>query len=458
MGLSGDGARRRKAGDMDQMSKPWEQGELHVTENGRYFSCGEVPLFWMGDTAWLLFHQLTLEESYRYLRNRKEKGYNIILADFVHTPKQTNQAGDSALIEGDFSKINLEGSFWTHIDKVMDMAEELGLYMGILPVWGSSIVKGGHLNGDNIQGFMEFVLNRYHHCPNLVWIAGGDVRGDVATEVFRTMGRMMKADRPERMVGYHPFGRTSSSLWFHDEEWLDFNLFQSGHRRYDQVELGAWDDNTKAEGCFGEDCWRYVERDLAKTPGKPTLDGEPSYEQVLQGLHDKTQPYWMAADARRYAYWSVLAGAGGHTYGHNSIMQFYGDKTKEGAYGAKYTWDEAIHHPGGSQMQHLAELMNSVDFVRGRAAQEYLLSEQGKQYQYISVFAGPGYIFAYTYTGREISLSLKDYRDRLMDAYWFDPVTGVSSFIGEMTGRATVTMLPPERETGTDMVLVLRER
>ena len=40
-------------------TKPWEQGALKVTENGRYFSCGDTPFFWMGDTAWLLFHRLT---------------------------------------------------------------------------------------------------------------------------------------------------------------------------------------------------------------------------------------------------------------------------------------------------------------------------------------------------------------------------------------------------------------
>lgn len=65
-----------------------------------------------------------------------------------------------------------------------------------------------------------------------------------------------------------------------------------------------------------------MERDYGKKPAKPVLDGEPSYEWVVQGLHDKKQPYWKAADVRRYAYWNVFAGAAGHTYGHNSIMQF----------------------------------------------------------------------------------------------------------------------------------------
>lgn len=82
-----------------------------------------------------------------------------------------------------------------------------------------------------------------------------------------------------------------------------------------------------------EDNWRYVERSLAKTPMKPVLDGEPSYEKIPQGLHDPNEPLWQDFDCRRYAYWSVFAGAFGHTYGHNDIMQFYRPGTG-GAYGA----------------------------------------------------------------------------------------------------------------------------
>ncbi len=374
-------------------TKPWEQGALKVTENGRYFSCGDTPFFWMGDTAWLLFHRLTEEETRNYLRNRKELGYNIILADFLHSPEQKNCAGEAALVNGDFNRINRDGGFWKHVDSVIRIAEELGLYIGILPVWGSSIVAGGSLNEENLDTYMDFILDRYHDAPNIVWIVGGDVRGDVNPGLFERMGQRMKQDNPGRLVGYHPFGRTSSSLWFHEAKWLDFNLFQSGHRRYDQTELGAWDDNAAAEGCFGEDCWRYVERDYGKKPAKPVLDGEPSYEWVVQGLHDKKQPYWKAADVRRYAYWNVFAGAAGHTYGHNSIMQFYDNLSEEGAFGARYLWSDAVHHPGGAQMIHLKRLMQSVDFTHGRPAEDYLLEEQGGEIRLYQRICRRGFSF-----------------------------------------------------------------
>jgi hypothetical protein len=97
-------------------------------------------------------------------------------------------------------------------------------------------------------------------------------------------------------------------------------MFQSGHRRYGQRKGdGDYSESDENE----EDNWRYVAATRTLTPLKPVLDGEPSYEGIPQGLHDVTQPRWQAADCRRYAYWSVFAGACGHTYGNNSIMQFY---------------------------------------------------------------------------------------------------------------------------------------
>ena len=140
-----------------------------------------------------------------------------------------------------------------------------------------------------------------------------------------------------------------SSMWFHQESWLDFNMFQSGHRRYDQ-------DDTELN--YGEDNWRYALDDYTQIPVKPTLDGEPSYEGIPQGLHDPSEPYWTDRDVRRYAYWSVFAGCCGFTYGHSGVMQFYKPEDEDPAYGARDYWYDAIHAPGAAQMMHLKNLMS----------------------------------------------------------------------------------------------------
>ena len=88
-----------------------------------------------------------------------------------------------------------------------------------------------------------------------------------------------------------------------------------------------------------------------------TLDGEPSYEKIPQGLHDTTQAYWKSNDVRRYAYWSVFAGACGFTYGNNAVIQMFTPEDKESAYGAKEFWYDAINDTGATQMKYLKEFV-----------------------------------------------------------------------------------------------------
>lgn len=438
-----------------EYEKPWEYGKLCVSENHRYLSNGDRPFFWLGDTAWLIFANLTEEEAYLYLRNRKEKGYNVIQATLVHQWPQKNIDGAYALKNGDFATPDPDGGYWQRAERIAAMAEELGLYMALLPAWGCHVAEG-RLSLENADAYLDFLLEHFGKRPNVLWLVGGDVKGAEAYEVFCHIGKRLKDGSDGQLVGFHPFGRTSSSIWFHKEEWLDFNMFQSGHRRYDQTVLGAWDDNGQSPDNYGEDNWKYVMRDLACTPQKPTVDGEPSYEQVVQGLHDNTQPYWQAWDTRRYAYWSVFAGAFGHTFGDNSIMQFFDkERDKTGAFGVWQDWREALHNIGCMQMGHLKELMESVDYQNGRAAQELVAEGDGEKYERIAVFAGEDYILCYDYTGHPFTLDLRG-RDGEYDAYWMDPVAGVYSYFGTAEGNGCRTFAPVGRLEGhSDWVLVL---
>ena len=431
--------------------KYWERGALRVSENRKYLKNGDTPFFWLGDTAWLLLQQSSGEDARIYLKNRADKGFNVIQAVLINS-LPGEEANSLTAVNCDVTS----AKFWKHCDEVISIAEELGIYMGLLPSWGS-IVKYGMLNTGNAAQYADFLYQRYKDRPNIIWILGGDILGTDGLDFYRKFGRLLKEKMPDKLIAYHPFGRTASSMWFQQDEWLDINMFQSGHRRYDQPALGRWDDNSAKEEFFGEDNWKYVDRDLRCVPVKPTLDGEPSYEQILQGLHDPSQPYWQAWDVRRYAYWSVFQGAAGHTYGDNAFQQFYTGE-QPGKYGVKETWRESIHHEGSCHMKHLKDLMTSVDFTEGRPAEELLLSGQGKMYERISVFAGEDFIFCYDYLGKEFTLDLTGYAGKWLYAYWLDPVSGVYSYLGDMTGKKAVTVKPVTRFSGhNDWVLVLRK-
>ena len=424
--------------------------ELRVSENGRYLMQGDKPFFWLGDTAWLMLQKLDEAQMRTYLRNRKEKGYNVIQTVLVHI----FTGNGSSLAPG--VKDVRETSYWDFVDKALDMAEEMGLYLGLLPAWGS-MVKEGVLNRGNITEYAEFLGKRFRKRSNIIWILGGDIRGDDVQEVYVKEADILKQYNPKRLITYHPFGRTSSSLWFHEMSWLDFNMFQSGHRRYDQASLGEWDDNSGKETFFGEDNWRYVERDHSYNSMKPTLDAEPSYEGIPQGLHNPRNPYWEEWDVRRYAYWSVFAGAAGHTYGSNAIMQFYMESEGKGAYGVREVWQDAMHHPGAAQMQYLRKLMESVDFVNGKPNDRLLLYGQKERYHRIAVFAGKDYVLCYDYSGDQFLLDLSDYMDRTMDAYWMNPQDGTYSYITTLKDVQKWLASPVSRkDKANDWVLVLK--
>ncbi len=433
------------------MLKPWEYGTLKVAEDHRHLVNGDKPFFWLADTAWLLCQQATEEEAQIFLKNRAEKGFTVIQSVLIHMLPNMKQSSLAA------NEVDArEPAYWEHVEKIVQAAEACGLYMALLPCWGS-VVNSDLITEENIGEYVSFLAKRFGKYPNVIWLLGGDIRGDKYHDLYCKEGRLLKKKTPDKLIGYHPFGRTSSSLWFHEESWLDFNMFQSGHRRYDQYTLGAWDDNRlDVETYFGEDNWRYVDRDLAMNPPKPTVDGEPSYELILQGLHDLSQPYWREWDVRRYAYWSVFEGAMGHTYGDNSVQQMYSNSLKPGSFGVRQVWKDAMHHVGSGEMGILRQLMESVDWQKGHAANELLLSGQKPQYERVSVYAGEDFLFAYDYLGKAFTIDLKPYLGRKLDAYWMDPVSGVRSYFADLTGQVQAEVKPIPRLTqDNDWVLVV---
>ena len=54
---------------------------LQISENHRFLVTAEgQPFFWLADTAWELFHRLSIEESTAYLENRAAKWVNVVQA------------------------------------------------------------------------------------------------------------------------------------------------------------------------------------------------------------------------------------------------------------------------------------------------------------------------------------------------------------------------------------------
>lgn len=437
--------------------KPWSHGRLIVSENQRYLQHEDgTPFFYMGETGWLMPERLNRAEVSYYLSHCRKAGYNVVQVQTVDDVPAINCYGQLSHPYGyDFKKIDQPGvyGYWDHMDYIIETAERNGIYIGMVCIWGN-LVKDGLMTVDQAKSYGKFLAERYKDAPNIIWIIGGDIRGDVKTAEWDALAEAISKYDPDRIMTYHPRGRTTSTMFFNDREWLDFNMFQSGHRRYGQRNGDGdytIDDNTE------EDNWRYVDKSLATQPMKPVLDAEPIYEDIPQGLHDITQPRWNAADCRRYAYWSVFAGSCGHAYGHNSIMQFH-RPGMSGSFGPEKAWYDALKDPGFNQMKYVKNLMLTFPYFDRVPAQEVVKGVQGERYDRVVATRGKDYILAYNATGRPMHLDLTTITGAKKKCWWYFPTDGTLSYLGEYDNGADVEfVVDAAYGPGYDRVLIVMD-
>lgn len=430
---------------------PWDHGRLEVSANSRYLQHTDgTQFFWLADTGWLLPERLNRDEAAYYLQQTASSGFNVVQVQTINDVPAYNCYGQSSMPGEpfDFSVADPEGiySYWDHLDYIVETAQKNGIYVALVPIWGS-LVKAGRMNVEQATAYGKFLGERYKDSPNIVWVIGGDVRGDVQPDVWTALAESIKSADRNHLMTFHPFGRTSSVKWWNDAPWLDFNMFQSGHRRYGQRRGDG--DMTDPED-NEEDNWRYVGQALAANPLRPIIDGEPSYEDIPQGLHDPAEPRWTARDVRRYAYWSTFAGAAGHTYGNNSVMQFYTPGVSP-AYGANRPWYVAIDDEGRGQMKYLGRLIMNFPAGDRRPDQSVIVGEQGERYGRLTALRGDDWLLVYDYSGRPMTLDLGKISGEKKHLWWYSPVDGTLTPL-ESVPSSVVTLTPPVSDN--DIVLI----
>ena len=103
---------------------------LKISPDGHYLQTSDgKPFFYLGDTAWELFHRLDREEALHYLKNRADKGFNVIQAvalaelDGVDTP---NAYGHKPLIDRNPAhpdcKEGENDDYWDNVDFIISNA------------------------------------------------------------------------------------------------------------------------------------------------------------------------------------------------------------------------------------------------------------------------------------------------------------------------------------------------
>ena len=168
-------------------SKPWDNGRLVVSSNQRFlqFENGK-PFFLLGETVWLMPERLDRNEVQFYLGRCRQAGFNMVQVQVMDGVPSFNIYGQMSLPYGwDLSKADPDGiySYWKHLDYIVETARDNGIYVGMVAIWGSQ-VKSGKINAEQAKAYGRFLASRYKKYPNIIWIMGGDIQGDIHPEVW----------------------------------------------------------------------------------------------------------------------------------------------------------------------------------------------------------------------------------------------------------------------------------
>jgi len=368
-----------------------------LQSNGHSFKQSDgKPFLWFADTAWELFHFLSKEDATYYLQRRAEQGFTVIMASAFSEFTQRNEPNFYGqrpfLKEGD--PLTQNEDYYRHVDWVIDQAAARGLYVGLLPAWGDKVFtrpgnRNSILNTSNARAYGKWFGNRYRSRKNIVWVLGGDRNGGGFEPVWREMAAGIRSVDPTHLITWHPNGRWSSSTWFHEDTWLGFNMIQSGHNLK---------DNPVHE---------MIRTDFDRRPIKPVVDGEPAYETHPVDWKPDQKGRFDALDVRKHAYWGILAGAAGHTYGAHGIWQFR-DPALRPAIGATIdqTWREQLELPGAKHLIHLKRLLEQRPIEDRIPSQSLLASGQGFGDEYIAIARGKNYVYAYSSNGHPFTLRM----------------------------------------------------
>lgn len=367
---------------------------LRISNNKRYFikDSGE-PFIWIADTAWTLPQRMKWDDVEYYMKKRKSQGFTvlqIVALDPERDVEMRNPAGEKALIGGDLSRPN--EMYFRYLDWIIDKAEEYGLYILLLPVWGQLVVgedwSGGiyekTVTEENAFEYGCWIGKRYAKKNHILWCLGGDrqpihrQKSDYR-KVWRLLaeglvkgvtGQTAKYNEKhpawkELLITYHACyeqetGECSTFSYWNDEEaWIRFIMLQSGH--------GTTVKN-----------YELVKKEYERENTMPVWDGEPGYEAMptCWPITDESS-FHDASVVRKRAYWSLLAGAFGYTYGHCNVWCTISEKEKNII--SKTDWFEAMSSTASGQIIYLHSAMEALELYRCSPCQEILLEQSERE-------------------------------------------------------------------------------
>ncbi|MCZ3621687.1 apiosidase-like domain-containing protein [Lactobacillus mulieris] len=340
-----------------------------LTVNGKYLYKDGQRFFYLADTCWSAFTNLTLPDWKFYLDTRKAQGYTAIQINLLRQydsscPIKGREPfavveHDDGSYEYDFSKINT--SYFDNVEKMLEQMKERDMVPSLVLLWGnfvpdtwmSHFVKNNTIPFEQIKPYVQYIVNRFKKF-NPIWFISGDVgfvdnenqKSGPAIKYYREVLESAKEVDPEGIYTFHINGE-SYELPDELKKQISFFSYQSGHAQTGQNTAFTIPQKLRESGYEG-----------------PIVDAEICYE-GLQKVHSQYPERYSAFEVRKAAWRAVLAGADmGVGYGALGLWPLKDNSRPESKLAKllpfklmPYDWRQCLQFRGANDMGFLKNIV-----------------------------------------------------------------------------------------------------
>ncbi len=455
-----------------------DDGSRLVTADGNDFH-------WIGGSAWGLA-ELSPEQIATYLDDRQRKGFTIVQGPIVirlgpyeqlnkarplQSPLLDRDHGGNLSLDATHPQTRLNQDALRHVQLFVDEAAKRGMYVMLAGIWGPWVdlvfnpdQKGIDAAAEDARRTGRRLGEHFADKPNVLWIGVGEYH-KIAWEQDRVYRNPLSAQHlallnafaeglaagkaPSQLMTMHPDSGRSTRDHFSAAPWMDFHTTQLYAIRNYQTDI-------------------LLPR--ATRDAKPELLAEGAYE----GRTDERRKVVIdALQIRQQAYWAILDGSFGYTYGHDSLYRL---RRADGSLWVPppSRWQDALAAPGADSMPHLHSLLASLPAAgrkpdRTRTPARRLIDDIGtlESTTRTVAAAAANHAIIYIPDRAEVPVRIANLTTRPVTAFWYSPVDGGTyDAQGHRTDAAFATLdpsrmptwlaKPPQSGPGPDWVLLLK--
>lgn len=289
---------------------------VQIAPDGRSLTRGGQPFFWLADTCWSAFTNITNEEWTAYLDHRAAQGFNVLQ---INTLPQWDRCGSLLDVypfpTADGFTYDTGTLLPEYFDRARSMCREAvdrGFTLALVVMWcnyvpgswAANIFPGNILPEEHVEPIVRTICEAFNEFAP-VYIVSGDTgfEDPATTERYLLVTDLVEKYAPKALKAYHIKGRYDGlpqSL----AERADIYLYQSGH-------------NAAGQGT----AVTLAQSFLAREPRRPVINSEPCYEQM--GYSHRVYGRFRRAETRCALWNSLLSGASaGITYGAHGVWNW----------------------------------------------------------------------------------------------------------------------------------------